>query len=85
MNPSSAWSTFTQRPFEIMEILVSHYNLNKHEYRINCHEKSRHQEGIVINLKINNCHQLSSTWKQGTMRQIRTSNVKRNPRKMKLI
>jgi hypothetical protein len=31
MNPSSTWSTSTQRPFEIMEILVSNQNVNKHE------------------------------------------------------
>jgi hypothetical protein len=54
MNPSLAWSTLTQRLFEVMEILVSHQNVNKHEYRINCHEKLGHQEGIVINLKTKN-------------------------------
>jgi hypothetical protein len=43
-----------------MEILISNQNVNKHDYRINCHEKLRHQEGIVINLKTKNYHQLSS-------------------------
>jgi hypothetical protein len=35
MNPSSIWSTPTQSPFEIMEILISNQNVNKHEYKIN--------------------------------------------------
>jgi hypothetical protein len=61
MNPSSVWSTPTQRPFEIMEILISNQNVNKHEYKINYHEKLGHKEGIVINLKTKDCHQLSST------------------------
>jgi hypothetical protein len=42
MIPYSTWSTLTQRPFEIMEILVSNQNVNKHEYEINCHEKLGH-------------------------------------------
>jgi hypothetical protein len=31
INPFSTWSTSTQRAFEIMEILVSNQNVNKHE------------------------------------------------------